>query len=127
MQRYNIALKIFEESHKAEYDNEIMAFSALEDHRGMIRYLGGYSQRDLVKDKITFNILLEFGELDLDEFFYVEGRLPPVLPNEMYGFWRDLFEVATAIKGIHRFERRQGDVSQAYYGLVLPSGHLKRL
>jgi serine/threonine protein kinase len=116
MKRYNFALKTFEDDHKLEYDNEIKAFQALEGHAGIIRYLGDYSQREVKRKKNAFNILLEFGELDLDEFFFEEGRLPPVLPNEVQGFWKDVFEVATAVKAIHLFKRQRGDVSQEYYG-----------
>lgn len=93
-----------------------MAFRALEGHNGIIRYLGCYSQHDFLTQKNSFNILLEYGEQDLDEFFFDDTRLPPVLPNEVLGFWKDLFEVATAVKDIHRFDRKQGDVSQEYYG-----------
>jgi hypothetical protein len=85
-------------------------------HPSIIRYLGAYSQRDHKENKDNFNILLEFGELDLDEFFYQEGRLPPILPDEIHGFWSELFEVAKAIKDIHFFVRRQDDVSREYYG-----------
>ena len=114
--RYNFALKTFENKHKLEYDNEILAFQALEGHAGIIRYLGDYSQRDFRERKNLFHILLEFGELDLDEFFFEEGRLPPVLPNEVRGFWADVFDVSKAVKDIHNFQRRRGDVSQEYYG-----------
>lgn len=85
-------------------------------HDNIIRYLGAYSQRDHRERKNNFNILLEFGELDLDEFFYENGRLPPVLPDEIHGFWSELFEVAKAVKDIHFFERRWGDVNREYYG-----------
>ncbi len=51
------------------------------------------------KYKATYNILLEYGESDLDEFF--GERLPPVLQTEVEEFWKALFEVADAIAGIH--------------------------
>ena len=116
LKRYYFALKSFEDGHKAEYDNEIVAFQALEGHEGIIRYLGDYGHRDHKSGKNTFNIILEYGELDLDEYFFDPGRAPPVLPQEVHGFWTDLYEVATALKDIHTFERKRGDVKQEYYG-----------
>ena len=101
-----------------EYDNEIIAYQALEGHDGVIRYLGDYRHRDHSTGKLTYNILLEFGELDLDEFFFDPIRLPPVLPNEVQGFWKELFEVAAAVKDIHTFKRRRGEMNQEYYGYV---------
>ncbi|KAL8658704.1 MAG: hypothetical protein Q9226_000818 [Calogaya cf. arnoldii] len=47
----------------------------------------------------TFNLLLEFGECDLDEFF--AHRNPPVLQDETDQFWKALFEVADALDGLH--------------------------
>ena len=100
----------------------------------MIRYLADYSYGHSEADRnpnaldtfarpargenseITYNILLEYGQADLDERF--AAILQPVLQTEVEGFWKDLFEVADAVKGIHRFENRRGGVSQEYRGYV---------
>jgi hypothetical protein len=66
--------------------------------------------------EVTHNILLEYGQSDLDERF--EDRLQPVLQTEGEEFWKDLFKVADAVKGIHRFENRRDGVTQEYYGYV---------
>lgn len=85
----------------------------------MVRYLGSYSQTEASRrtydtgqasaeypesqaggyDDITSNILLEYGEYDLDDIF--NHRLPPVLPGEIDTFWRKLYEVAIALDSIH--------------------------
>ena len=49
----------------------------------------------------------------LDERF--AAILQPVLQTEVEGFWKDLFEVADAVKGIHRFENRRGGVCGVSY------------
>jgi hypothetical protein len=62
----------------------------------------------------TYNILLEYGEFDLDEFF--AERLPPVLQTELEEFWRDLFEVADVVNGIHNLEVRSFGEIRRFYG-----------
>lgn len=62
----------------------------------------------------TWNILLEYGDLDLDEYFL--ERLPPVFPINILGFWEDLFEVGDAIKGVHNLEYGKGELAEQYYG-----------
>lgn len=95
----------------------------------MIRYLGDYghqeirpspnSSRIVAPDvseeatETTYNILLEYGERDLDEYF-VE-RLPPVLQTGIEAFWNGLFEVADAVERIHNLTSTYGAV-QEYHG-----------
>lgn len=94
----------------------------------MVQCLGGYSHREIQhpatenspdvapegKTKVTDNILLEYGDRDLEELF--AARLPPVLPEEIEAFWVDLFEVAHAVKGIHHFKINYDGVVQEYFG-----------
>ena len=105
------------------YDNEKNAFIALCHNKGMVKYLGDYghqeprqcqplpsvdghtSEETLVN---TYNILLEYGEYDLDEYF--AQRLPPVFRTEIATFWKSLFEVADAVDGIHNLENEDGAV-----------------
>jgi hypothetical protein len=115
-QRYILALKTFDEGKRSFFENEIKAFLALDRHPGLIRYLGDYSHRDYLSDRDTYNILLEFGERDLDEFFFDPSHLPPVLPNEIRKFWADIFEIAPAVRDIHSFRRRRGGESREYFG-----------
>lgn len=86
----------------------------------MVQYLGEYTHAGHqglgtpdASDK-TYNILLEYGDLDLDEYF-VE-RLPPVFPTEIMRFWKDLFEVSEAIKGVHNLKHGKGELAEDYYG-----------
>ena len=70
--------------------------------------------------RMTYNILLEYGEFDLDEFF--AGILPPVLQTELEAFWIELFEVADAVEGIHNLAVPTAGVVRHFYGYV-PQPH----
>ena len=45
------------------------------------------------------NILLQYGECDLDEYFIDNAQ--PILYHEIGSFWENLFDVAKAIERIH--------------------------
>lgn len=71
----------------------------------MVQCISCYSVSDSGKNESsktldeTFNILLEFGELDLDEFFADSD--PPAHPLEIIGFWEELSKVADALQRVH--------------------------
>jgi hypothetical protein len=129
-QRYQFALKVFDEGNKSLYENEKNAFFALRNHGGMVRYLGEYTHKEIrassnalqtavaesCEDETTttYNILLEFGECDLDEFFI--ERNPPVLPNEVEAFWKSLFDVANAVERIHNLKTESDGMVREYFG-----------
>ena len=116
--RYEFALKTFKEGNRRLYDNEKEAFLALKQHDGMVRWLGAYSHEDARQlsspsqdstqesGTTTHNILLEFGESDLEVLF--GEKLPPILPKEIEDFWASFFEVADAVKGIHYLKTGTG-------------------
>jgi len=65
----------------------------------MVKYLGDFSQ--VVDGEATHNILLEYAENDLDEYF---RRSPPILTDHIQLFWENLLRVFVAIQGLHDFE-----------------------
>jgi len=102
--RYSFALKTFKNNNKALYESEKGAFNALRGHEGMIQYLGYYAGEEGSPETVsTCNILLEFGEFDLEVCFFT--RLPPTLPTEIEEFWRSLFGVADALRKMHNFKQ----------------------
>jgi hypothetical protein len=123
-------LKSFKEGHRERYENERNAFLRLRKHEGMVRFLAEYEHQEIqgsqdspsgtaittVKIKLTYNILLEFGDVDLEEFFAV--RLPPVFQPEVGAFWKGLFEVADALEGIHNLKVDSSGVMEEFYGSV---------
>ncbi|MCJ1308075.1 hypothetical protein MMC25_001726 [Agyrium rufum] len=126
--RYTFALKSFHEGNKHIYDKEVEAFAALKYNDGIVKYLGDYGHPRFCQPETneglhagnngretfgTHNILLEYGDYDLDEYF--AQRLPPVVRTGIEDFWRSLFEVADAIEGIHNLNNNDGAV-QHFYG-----------
>ena len=123
-------LKTFEEGNRSYYLNEKSAFDGLRKHEGMVRYLGDYGlrqavpkttlsdshatgpQEDVIKN--TYNIILEYGDLDLDDFFY--ERLPPLLESEVVDFWTAMLDVARAVEGIHNLNADRGGPVEKYRG-----------
>lgn len=76
--------------------------------------------------RTTSNILLEFGDLDLDE--YLAARYPPVLNAEIINFWENIFSVATTLDKLHNFKYTRMDEStttfDGWHGDVKPSNIL---
>ena len=79
----------------------------------MVKCFGNYSQTH--KGTLTHNLLLEYGESDLDVYF--KKRHPPFFQGEIRLFWRELFEVAKAIQGIH--EPSDSIDGRTYKGFVV--------
>ena len=93
------------------------ALIGLQGHEGMVRWLADYEKVDKADatQVKTYNILLEFGEMDLAVYF--KRTLPPVLPLEIEAFWRSLFAVANAVQGVHDLKvRDDSGQTKEYYG-----------
>ena len=96
----------------------------------MVQYLGGYNHQEIHHTtieaganpashnnallKATHNILLEYGDRDLDEHF--AAILPPVLQHEIELFWKGLFEVADAVKEVHHFKVDNDGIIKEFVG-----------
>jgi serine/threonine protein kinase len=97
---------------------------------GVIKYFGWYrideTENPLGPQGATYNILLEYGEQDLDE--YLASRRPPVLNHEIINFWEDIFRVATTLKAIHNLDYRGPDGATTpflgWHGDIKPSNIL---
>ena len=78
---------------------------ALKDQPGMVQCICSYSLTESPNQvrpssrELTHNILLEYGELDLDEFF--ADFDPPVHPLEIIGFWQKFLKTADALHKVH--------------------------
>ena len=111
---YELALKTYntEEFYRWETD----AFLVLKDQPGMVQCICSYSLTNYGEsDKKNVSpyghhILLEFGELDLDEFFCDSD--PPAHPLEIIGFWEEFFKVADALRRLHFSEFKNHDGPQ---------------
>ena len=114
------------------FQNEKNAFLGLRKQKNMVQYLADYSHKEMKSSPesagfgqqergkavttTTHNILLEYGELDLEEFF--TRRLPPIHQFEVEEFWKALFEVADALEGVHNLETDAEGGTQLYHGYV---------
>ncbi|KAK5456970.1 hypothetical protein LTS15_004750 [Exophiala xenobiotica] len=149
---YQFVLKTFRDGHGHQFKEECDAFWALREHDGMIRYLGDfYHPSDpscQIKDRNgpsatseseniittangprdhggreTNNILLEWGETDLEEFF--AKREPPVLGSEVRLFWKELFGVAAALRLVHNFTNKNGQEFDGWHADIKPDNILR--
>jgi hypothetical protein len=101
-------LKEYSLENEDSYRWEKQAFQLFVGLEGMIQYLGDFTYEDEQdSQKRSFNILLEFGELDLDEYF--AGIRPPRLSVEIHQFWSELFGVAKALKKFHNVKLKYDD------------------
>ena len=105
------------------------ALRGLKDHEGMVRWLADYKKTHPPSNEpelptagpsqsnpnnTTYNILLEYGEMDLGSYF-VEIE-PPVRPSDIAAFWQSVFGVANAVKGIHNLRVHDAGITTEYYG-----------
>ena len=128
IQHYQFALKTFSSSDRILYENETGAFYGLKDHGGMVKWLSHYEQvhnsttssengqspSSNCNKETTYNILLEYGAMDLGVYF--EQKLPPVLPSEIEAFWRSLSAIAYATKGVHNLKVSNAGETKEYFG-----------
>lgn len=83
----------------------------LSDNQGMIGYLGAFSQ--VVNKQFQHVILLEYADIDLEEFFF---RSPPWLPDQILQFWKNLAPVITTLKNLHEFDWCKLEKPERYKG-----------
>ncbi|KAI0970661.1 hypothetical protein F4678DRAFT_114797 [Xylaria arbuscula] len=119
---YRFAFKSYSEEWKDIYKSERNAFHGIKYEKNMIKCLGTvecaqYPQtshcqgtNDLQR---CYNILLEFGEDDLNEYFLVYS--PPTLGREIIDFWENLFQVVDALQRVHNLEQKRKDGTTDWY------------
>ncbi|KAH7163468.1 kinase-like domain-containing protein [Dactylonectria estremocensis] len=98
---YEFAIKSYIRGYEDVYRMESQAFNGMKSQTlpGVVRYLGQYHTDE---GEHSHHILLELGELDLDE--YLANTCPPVLNKEIIDFWESLFKVAQTLGQIHRLD-----------------------
>lgn len=94
----------------------------------MVQYLGDYEHVEVRRKSttpgdttsgeeiktVTSNIILEYGDYDLDEYFLEFA--PPIFQSEIKSFWEGLFDVAYAVKGIHHLRVNRDGRMQEFNG-----------
>ena len=109
-QCYEMALKSYPAINLPiyEYEKEGFASVANSGSSSVIRYLGCYSLRGslLCIDGdacTTFNILLEFGQINFERYYTDPTVLPPVVAIDIVRFWESMLKIAHALHTINRF------------------------
>lgn len=112
-QCYELALKSYR--NQTAFDEEEWAFRGVSNQKGIVQYLGNYSfdEEPGNPSSRTHNILLEFGELDLVEFFAETS--PPIRNSEIIEFWDSMFKVADALQRFHNLEHKADDGTVKYF------------
>jgi hypothetical protein len=121
---YKMAMKTYVGNKKSAFEAEKDAFSALKSNIDVpiVRYLGSFTHdygegisSDDYHLRKTYNLLLEYGELDLYQYWADETNVPPVRVNEIIRYWEKLFEIATAIRKVHYLDVSQWKTSPLRY------------
>jgi len=76
------------------------AFHLLGNKPGLVQYFGSFMTHN--EDSSlppTYNILLEYAESDLDEFF--AHKFPPVATADIYNFWDAMLALVVTVRDIH--------------------------
>jgi serine/threonine protein kinase len=116
----NYAVKQYPMEHEASYSWELEAFSLLGRERSIIRCYGTFEYFDR-QGRIVRNILLEYGECDLREFW--ADTLHPQTAEEILEHWSSLLQIAEAVMHIHDF-RDQGQKRFGRHGDIKPDNIL---
>jgi len=90
-----MAVKTFRKDRRKDFDRENTALTRLEDEENLVKRIGDFiifDQTDGV-DNSSFNILMEFGNWDLEQWFADPTTTPPTGPEEIIYFWEELFKV----------------------------------
>ena len=103
------------------FDWERHAFDLLRDKQGIVQYLGHYSWDKDPNDKNfspSHNILLEYGDADLEVLFASEDTRPPLRTSEIIDFWRSLFKIAEALRWIQELGHQQDGGTNLNHGYL---------
>ncbi|KAK0713614.1 hypothetical protein B0T26DRAFT_367389 [Lasiosphaeria miniovina] len=109
---YQLAIKSFQQEAQDVFKTEITNFMGIKSLPGVVQYIGCFKLKEPNAQGVlrtTSNILLEYGELDLDEYLAIQ--YPPILNSEIINFWENIFQVAMTLAKLHNFEYQRHDGS----------------
>ncbi|KAI8626710.1 hypothetical protein F5Y19DRAFT_478195 [Xylariaceae sp. FL1651] len=119
---YRFAFKSYSREWYDIYKCEKNAFLGIGNERDMIQCLGMVQceeDREILPalgvqpSPTSYNILLEYGEDDLNEYFFV--HCPPTLGREILDFWGKLFQIADALQRVHNLEKKRSDGNSVWF------------
>ncbi|OTB00362.1 hypothetical protein M426DRAFT_236804 [Hypoxylon sp. CI-4A] len=119
---YMFAVKTFTEEYREVFEWEKNAYHMMrkKSKPGMIQFLGDYEIDEKLDDgniAHTWNIILEFGDDDLEEFFASSRIYPPNLFPETIQFYNSLANIAEGLDLIHDLDlERENGLHDRYSG-----------
>lgn len=118
IQTYKLAIKEFSAGSYEDFKREVGAYDGLQRKPGIVHLLGTFVHRDgIFKELETYNMLFEFGQINLQDFFVFWSR--PLLGGEIVLTWRD-FALPIAQALVHVHENNVGETQYlGYYALIL--------
>ncbi|KAK4198238.1 kinase-like domain-containing protein [Triangularia verruculosa] len=124
---YQLAVKSYEEKDRGPFETEKKNFQGIRKIEGVVKYLGWFAYKGSCEDDFRrYNILLEYGEQDLEE--YLADAYPPVLNSEIISFWKKIFRVAKTLENFHSFQYERPDGGtipfDGWHGDIKPSNIL---
>jgi hypothetical protein len=95
-----------EERNFKYFSHEQKVLSRLKKVDGVIEYIGNYSVYEKRGSRMykTHNLILEYGDQDLDEYLLDPDICPPVHMKEIGVFYNRVFTIAQALKEIHTLD-----------------------
>ncbi|KAI1195753.1 hypothetical protein F5X97DRAFT_326226 [Nemania serpens] len=113
---YRFAVKSYSEEWQDIYKIEKGAFNKIGNEQDIIKCLGTVQcvedpqtsdEPKMNPQRRSHNILLEYREHDLNEYFFVQS--PPTLGREILDFWEKLFQIADALRRVHNLEKKMNN------------------
>jgi hypothetical protein len=105
------AVKQYPSNMRSPYEHELKVFTALSERKvnsdSFIRCFGTF---EYIKPsgQLTFNLILEYGECDLREYFADVTR--PVTKDDIRGFWKSLLGITDGLHKLHEIGGVHGDI-----------------
>ena len=99
-----------------------------ESHEGFVRPLSAFQKRATQPSATThtgneakdsYNILLEYCEMDLSDYFVAKN--PPIISRDVELFWTNISRIVDAVRQLHgRSQRRdsKAEISEEHIGYV---------
>ena len=79
-----------------------------------MKYFGSYTHFDSHAKDSTYNILLEYADHDLEEYF--ADKRPPTKSEDIIAFWEGIVGLCHALQKLHNLEVQEKDSMLQYYG-----------
>lgn len=120
------AVKQYPAHHQNIYEREVEVFKSLINYkigfRGIAKCYGTFEYTNKM-GKATRNLLLEYGECDLREY-WADNKIPQ-LPSDVLAFWKSLKNIANALDRLHGIKDSFGQQYHIVHGDIKPDNIIR--